>query len=63
MCRSIVQLGIAAQDFEEIVSILEICGFKIMAQNYGCDDGDFTEILPEDRSEVFDPTEYDWQIW
>ena len=59
---STVKLEILTREFEEIASILEICGYHLMAQNFGCDDGDFAEVLPEDRDTVFDPSEYDWIV-
>jgi len=47
-----VKLEILTSEFEEIASILEICGYK-----------DYVETFPEDRNEDFDPSEYSWQIW
>jgi len=58
-----VKLEILTSEFEEIASILEICGYKVMAQDWGCQDGDYVETFPEDRNEDFDPSEYSWQIW
>lgn len=62
---STIKLEILKKEFDEIASILEICGYRLAAKNFGCTDGDFTEVLPEDRDpEVFDPTEYEsWQVW
>jgi len=60
---STVKLEIMTTEFDEVASILEVCGYRLLAQNYGCTDGDYTEVLPEDRDPDFDPTEYDWQVW
>jgi len=57
-----VKLEILKREFEEIASILEICGYRLMAQNWGCDDGDYVEVLPEDRDPEFAPEDYDWIV-
>lgn len=59
-----VVIEILPQDFEKISSALENAGFKMMAKDFGCSDGDYTEVLPEDRDpEVFEPHCYQWQVW
>ena len=58
-----VKVEFHANDFEKMASALEAVGFKMMARNFGCDDGDYAEVLPEDRGEVFVPQEYQWQVW
>jgi len=57
-----VKLEVDVKDFEEVSEILQACNFKIMALNFGCDDGDYVETFPEDRGDDFDPTEYEWIV-
>lgn len=59
-----VKLEVTVEMFEKIATLLEGQGFLLVAKNYGCDDDDYSEVTPEDRTEDFDPSEYDdWQVW
>lgn len=61
-----VGVEIILQDFDNIIDAVEDRGFMLMAQDYGCEDGDFTEVSDDRKDSTFWPDcacDYNLQLW
>jgi len=61
-----VGVEMSLEDFDDVIDAVEDRGFMLMAQDYGCEDGDFTEISDDRKDSTFWPDcarDYNLQLW
>ena len=61
-----IGIEIIPEDFDEIIDAVEERGFMLMAQDYGCEDGDFTEVSDDRKDDILWPDiahDYNLQLW